>query len=290
MQEVQLHKSMLRIRRFEEIVLKMFDKGLLGGTTHTYIGQEANAIGILSHTIPSDFVFASHRSHGYFLAHGGDMYALLMELMGSMDGVCAGRGGSQHLFTENFISSGVQGGYLPMALGFAYAEKVKKSGSIIVAFIGDGTMGSGVVYETLNMVSLYQVPLLIIIENNGFAQTTPVENNLAGSIRKRVESFGIECDELDTSCVLDIYNKYEKIVNGVRKNCQPYVGILNTCRLMAHSKGDDTRDPEYIKLIWKTRDPIKIMEDKLKVEDIEDNNKDVDAEINNMLEQLGVVL
>ena len=285
-----LHKQILRIRLFEETVLKMFDRGLLSGTTHTYIGQEANAVGVLSHLNNKDFVFSSHRSHGHFLAHGGSMEGLFRELMGRFDGICAGRGGSQHIITDNFMSSGIQGGYAPLALGFAYAEKIKKSRQIVVAFIGDGTLGQGTVYETLNMLSLYQAPLLIIIENNKYAQATSIEKNLAGSIADRVKAFGLDCDELDTSCVFEISNKYKDIVKSVRKNCKPFVGIIHTERLMAHSKGDDSRDAKYIKKIWETRDPLIEIQKQISEGDIANNRDIVTKEIADTLTDLKVDL
>jgi len=285
-----LHKQILRIRLFEETVLKMFDRGLLSGTTHTYIGQEANAVGVLSHLNNKDFVFSSHRSHGHFLAHGGSMEGLFRELMGRFDGICAGRGGSQHIITDNFMSSGIQGGYAPLALGFAYAEKIKKSRQIVVAFIGDGTLGQGTVYETLNMLSLYQVPLLIVIENNKYAQTTPIEKNFAGTIVDRVKAFGVDCDEVDSSCVSEIYTKYSNIIKEVREECKPFVGIIHTERLMAHSKGDDPRDAEYIRKIWDTRDPLTYIQNKISADDADNNRDIVEKEIGDILDTLKVDL
>ena len=148
-----LYSALYRIRRFEETVLESFPKGVFFGTTHTYLGQEANAVGVIQPLEPNDIVFSNHRCHGHFLAYGGSMQALFAELMGKATGVCGGRGGSQHLHWRNFYSNGVQGGIAPVAAGMALAEKLKGSGAVTVAFLGDGTLGQGVVYETLNMVA-----------------------------------------------------------------------------------------------------------------------------------------
>jgi len=150
--------EMLRIRRFEQKVLEMFSRGVFFGTTHTYLGQEANAVGVLSHIGQDDIVFSNHRGHGHFLAYGGDMRSLFAELMGKSTGVCAGRGGSQHLHWKNFYSNGIQGGIAPVAAGIAMSEKLKKSAAVTIAFLGDGTLGEGVLYEALNMASLWQLP------------------------------------------------------------------------------------------------------------------------------------
>ncbi len=174
------------------------------GTTHTYLGQEADAVGVLQLLQEDDIVFSNHRCHGHFLAYGGDPRALFAELMGKATGVCGGRGGSQHLHWRNFYSNGVQGGIAPVAAGMALAEKLKGSGAVTVAFLGDGTLGEGVVYETLNMASLWGAPILFVVENNHIAQTTPIEQALAGSILARFQAFDIPAWELQSSDVVEI--------------------------------------------------------------------------------------
>ncbi|RPI78097.1 MAG: thiamine pyrophosphate-dependent dehydrogenase E1 component subunit alpha, partial [Chloroflexi bacterium] len=170
-----LFRHLYRIRRFEETVLENFPKGIFTGTTHTYLGQEANAAGVIPHLKEQDIIVSNHRCHGHFLARGGDPRQLFAELMGKATGVCGGRGGSQHLCWKNFYSNGVQGGILPFAAGMAFAEKVKKSGAVTAVFLGDGTFGEGVLYEALNMTALWHLPIIFVVENNQIAQTTPAE-------------------------------------------------------------------------------------------------------------------
>jgi hypothetical protein len=150
---------MFFIRRFEETLLDLFSLGKLVGTTHTYIGQEANAIGLIDHLDPDvDTIFSNHRCHGHYLAFTDDAFGLLCEVMGKAPGVCGGKGGSQHLCKGNFYSNGVLGSIVPVATGIALAEKRKGTGRGLDVFLGDGTLGEGVTYESLNIASLWQLP------------------------------------------------------------------------------------------------------------------------------------
>lgn len=256
--EKDLYRSMYRIRRFEETVLDEFKRGVFSGTTHTYIGEEADAVGIISQLFEQDIIVTNHRCHGHFLAYGGDMRALFAELMGKATGVCGGRGGSQHLHWRNLYSNGVQGGIVPIAAGMALAEKYRQSQALAVVFIGDGTLGQGVVYESLNMASLWSVPLLVVVENNHIAQTTPTTLALAGKIASRFEAFGLKTTELDTSDVLQVRQTAGSILDKIRSAGQPQALILNTCRFAAHSKGDDTRDANEIESLKFSRDPLRL--------------------------------
>ena len=244
-----LYKTMLIIRRFEERLLVEFSAGKLVGTTHTYIGQEADAAGIFSVTDPDDVVFSSHRCHGHFLAYGGEPYRLAAELMGKSTGLVGGRGGSQHILWRNFYSNGIQGGIVPVATGMALAEKALKTGKIALVFIGDGTLGEGVLYESLNIAALWQLPILFIVENNHYAQTTPVEIGVAGSISGRFAAFGIPVWERDTCDVLEVQLAAKDAIHHTRSGSGPAGLILHTQRFSAHSKGDDPRTTEELKRI-----------------------------------------
>ena len=213
---------MYLIRMFETRLLELFSEGKIFGTTHTYVGQEAIAVSVISNLTDSDIVFSNHRCHGHFLAKENDPRSLLAEIMGKNEGACGGRGGSQHICKNNFFSNGTQGSIMPNALGAAFAEKYNNTGNIVVAFIGDGTLGEGAVYETLNMASLWRVPLLVIVENNRYAQTTPIEQNLAGSIVDRAHSFDIKADEIESNNVGELYPRFKNIIN--QRICRQYLG------------------------------------------------------------------
>ncbi len=259
---VDFYREMLRIRRFEERVLALFPRGLFYGTTHTYIGQEANAVGVLHWLKEGDIVVSNHRCHGHFLAYGGSMEALAAELMGRSTGVCGGRGGSQHLKWRNFYANGILGGTIPLAVGMALAVKEKSTGSVVFAFMGDGTLGEGVVYESLNMASLWRLPVFFVLENNRYAQSTPVRLQMAGEMEKRFEAFGIPATTMDTTDVLQICHACEPMVDQVRMGEGPRAFIIDTYRFAPHSKGDDVRDPEEIAR-YQEKDPIPLLASKL---------------------------
>jgi TPP-dependent pyruvate/acetoin dehydrogenase alpha subunit len=256
--DLDLYRTLYRIRRFEETVLENFPRGVFFGTTHTYLGQEANAAGVLAHLQPGDIVFSNHRCHGHFLAYGGDMRALFAELMGRATGVCGGRGGSQHLQWRDFYSNGVQGGIVPVATGMALAEKALQRASVTLAFIGDGTLGEGVVYEALNLAALWSAPILYVVENNHIAQTTPLKLALAGSLPARFQAFGIPVVELDSSDVREIHAAAGEGIAAVRRERRPHALLLHTCRFGPHSKGDDSRPAQEVEQMRQERDPLRI--------------------------------
>jgi TPP-dependent pyruvate/acetoin dehydrogenase alpha subunit len=280
-----LYRALYRIRGFEESVLDQFSKGVFVGTTHTYLGQEANAVGVLSNLQPGDVVFSNHRCHGHFLAYGGDLRALFAELMGKASGVCAGRGGSQHLQWRNFFSNGVQGGILPVATGMALAEKYKGSNALTISFLGDGTLGEGVIYEALNMASLWGAPILYVLEDNQIAQTTPAEQAVAGQIGARFEAFGIPVQELDSSDVLAIQHASGALFEEIRSACAPRALVLHTCRFGPHSKGDDTRPADQIEHLRQARDPLKIQAARLPQAERLAIEAEVNAEIQHAFQQ-----
>ena len=285
MDEAGLYRAMLRIRRFEETVLENFPRGVFSGTTHTCLGQEADAVGVIDCLDEADLVFSNHRGHGHFLAYGGDMRRLFAELMGRASGVCGGRGGSQHLHWRGFYSNGVQGGILPAAAGMALAEKLKGSGAVTVVFIGDGTLGEGVVYETLNLAALWSVPLLMVVENNRIAQTTPLELALAGSIPARFAAFGIPVTEVDSSDVLEIRAAAAAALDRLRQGQAPQALVLHTCRFGPHSKGDDTRPVELVAQMRRTRDPLHIQAQRLEQALLSHLQAEVEQEVHQAFEQ-----
>jgi TPP-dependent pyruvate/acetoin dehydrogenase alpha subunit len=178
--------------------------------------------------------------------------------MGKAPGVCGGKGGSQHLCKGNFYSNGVLGSIVPVATGIALAEKKKGSEAVSTVFLGDGTLGEGVTYESLNMASLWKLPVLFVVENNHYAQSTPVALELAGSIPARAAAFGIETADLDTTDVHEIHEAAGAAVARIRETSEPYFLVLDSYRFSPHSKGDDNRDPAEIEA-RRERDPLKVV-------------------------------
>lgn len=250
----RFYRQLYLIRRFEQKLLELFTNNMLAGTTHTSMGQEANAVAIMEALeLDKDMVWSNHRCHGHFLSYCGQSYRLFAEILGRRTGACGGRGGSQHLHWRNFYSSGIQGGFAAAAVGAALAEKDK--GAIGCIFMGDGTMGEGSIYEALNFASLLSAPVLFVVEDNGIAQTTPKDLGVAGSITDRARAFGIDCHHIASTDADDIYNGVAPIVDQIRSSGRPAWLHLETVRLGPHSKGDDTRDERYVAELQK-RDPL----------------------------------
>jgi acetoin:2,6-dichlorophenolindophenol oxidoreductase subunit alpha len=235
--------AMIMIRCFELLLLELFSAGHVSGTTHTCLGQEYVPVA-MAPLLDGAFVVSNHRCHGHYLAQFGDAEGLLAEILGKVGGVCNGYGGSQHLYRDGFCSTGVQGEGLPIALGVAAHMKRAGSGGLAVAYIGDGTWGQGAVYEALNMAQLWQVPLAVLVENNGIAQSTPVGRAMAGSIAGRAAGFGLRYAEVTQTCPRAIRLQLAGQIELTRRGGGPFVAEFMTTRLGPHSKGDDTRPPQ----------------------------------------------
>jgi 2-oxoisovalerate dehydrogenase E1 component len=250
-----LHTAYL-VRTVEEQLLQLFADGKLSGTTHTCIGQEMAAVALTAALDRrTDVVVSNHRCHGHYLAWTDDPDGLLAEVMGKATGVCGGLGGSQHLSAPGFFSNGIQGGIVPVAAGLAFAAKLGGSGGIAAVCIGDGTLGEGVVYETLNMAAKWGLPLLVVLENNLYAQSTSQSETLAGDICARAAAFGIETLHGDTWRHEELAALLRAAADSVRRDCRPLFVRVDTYRLAAHSKGDDDRDPLEIDG-YRERDPL----------------------------------
>ena len=252
--DIQFYWQMILIRRTEQRILQLFQDNQVAGTTHTCLGQEANGVAVVNALDRGrDTVWSNHRCHGHFIAYCGQIAGLLAEIMGRDGGVCGGRGGSQHLCWERFHSSGIQGGLVPLALGTAFADRASEA--ISVVFLGDGTMGEGLVYEGLNLASLWSLPVLFVVEDNGIAQTTPRDLGVSGSIGERAKPFAIDSFSYQGTDVRALHAVAKRAVERVRRQRRPVWLHLETIRLGPHSKGDDTR-PEAEVAALRSQDPI----------------------------------
>ncbi|SFD05110.1 thiamine pyrophosphate-dependent dehydrogenase E1 component subunit alpha [Micromonospora sediminimaris] len=238
--------AMLSIRRFEYAVLDLLGRGIISGTTHTCLGQEYIPVAVESLLRPDDEVFSNHRGHGHYLARYDDPAGLLAELAGRVGAVCGGMGGSQHIRRAGFISTGIQGQLVPVAAGAAFDLRRTGAGAVSVAYIGDGTWGQGVVYEALNLAALWRAPLVVIVEHNGIAQSTPTHAQMAGTVAGRCAGFGIRHVKLVDVDVHRIRTTLAPLVAEVRHDGAPLVVEFETVRLGPHSKGDDTRTPAQL--------------------------------------------
>lgn len=242
-------EALLGIRHFETMLLRMFAEGRLNGTTHTCLGQEYVPVA-LAPLLAGDFVLSNHRGHGHYLALFRDPAGLLAEITGREGAVCSGVGGSQHIRRGRYLSTGVQGESLPLAVGLGLHCKRTREGRIAAVFTGDGTWGEGAVYEALNMAALWRVPVLVVVEHNGIAQSTPTRLQLAGSIADRAAAFGLDFVEITGHDVPAIRARLAPVVRRVREEHRPAVVQFTTHRLGPHSKGDDTRSAEDVAALW----------------------------------------
>ncbi|MBE5857631.1 MAG: pyruvate dehydrogenase [Lachnospiraceae bacterium] len=256
------YEKIIKIRAFEELLLTLFGQNKLSGTTHTYIGEEATAVALMKYVKDDDKVFSNHRCHGHFLAYGGPEKLLLAEIMSKKSGLCQGRGGSQHIHYKNFFSNGVQGGIVPNALGVAFADKLNGKDANTVVFLGDGTLGQGVVYESLNIASIYDVPVVFVIEDNQYAMSTKRKDAFAGDIKQRIEGFNIKTFEIESTNVDELDLFFENVFSYINTERKPVCAIVHNYRLAAHSKGDDLRDPNEIEQ-YAAKDPILYVKEKI---------------------------
>lgn len=241
-----LRKAIL-IRKTEEKLLELFSQGKLNGTVHTCVGQEFCAVAVINGLLPDDFIASNHRGHGHYIARTGDVKGLLAEILGKVTGSVGGIGGSQHLANHKYLSNGIQGGMTPVVAGVALGNKLKGNNNIAIAFIGDGTFGEGVLYETLNIASLWNLPVLFVVENNKYAQSTSMKQTFAGSIEKRMAGFGINYFHASSSDPETLLEVCEQARSFVRDNSKACLLEIDTMRLNSHSKSDDNRCDDEIK-------------------------------------------
>lgn len=246
-----------KIRKVEQSLLDLFGKGLVGGTIHTCVGQEFSGISLASHLSSGDVVVSNHRCHGHYLAIYQDFEGLIAEILGKPHGVNQGFGGSQHIHRDGFYSSGIQGGMVPTAAGVALSNKIAKNKNIAISFIGDGTLGQGIIYETLNFISKHNLAHLIVVENNFYSQSTSQHETLSGTIENRARAFGVDYFCGSTNEPELLIEKMGMAVSFVRNSSRPALIEVQTYRLNPHSKGDDQRDPKEIEQA-KERDSLNI--------------------------------
>jgi pyruvate dehydrogenase E1 component alpha subunit len=259
---LQYYQEMLLIRRFEEKAGQLYGMGKIAGFCHLYIGQEAVVTGMQACLKDGDQVITGYRDHGHMLACGMDPDGVMAELTGREGGYSRGKGGSMHMFSreKNFFGGhGIVGAQVPIGSGLAFANKYKGNDNISVAYFGDGAANQGQVYEAFNMASLWDLPVIYVIENNMYAMGTSVERASAEvELYKRGISFEIEGEEVDGMDVLAVKAAGEKAVKYARSGKGPYILEMKTYRYRGHSMSDPAkyRKREEVDDIRSHRDPI----------------------------------
>ncbi len=254
-------RRMLEIRAFEEALGDLFARNLLGGTSHFCIGQEACAVGVVSAVRDTDWLVSNHRGHGHLLARGLDPARVMAELLGKATGYCGGRGGSQHLcsMADHFLgTNGITGGGIPIGTGAALALRYRRRDDIVVVFFGDGATNQGTFHESLNMASLWALPVLYVCENNGYAMSNPVAASIAAEgIAERAAAYRIRSERTDGMDLEAVRGHTAELAGHVRAGRGPALLELVTYRHCGHSKNDArvyrTREEEAL---WQGRDCI----------------------------------
>ncbi|MBI3441884.1 MAG: pyruvate dehydrogenase (acetyl-transferring) E1 component subunit alpha [Proteobacteria bacterium] len=258
---MQFYKDMLLIRRFEEKAGQLYGMGLIGGFCHLYIGQEAVVTGIQSALQPQDTIITAYRDHGHMLACGMEANGVMAELTGRIGGYSKGKGGSMHMFSREkhfYGGHGIVGGQVPLGAGLAFAHKYRNDNGITTAYYGDGAANQGQVYEAYNMAALWQLPIIFIIENNGYSMGTSQKRHAAGDFCKRGEGFGIPGEKVDGMDVLAVRAAALKAVEYVRGGRGPMILEVNTYRYRGHSMSDPARyrSKEEVEEMREQHDPI----------------------------------
>lgn len=285
----KLYREMLLIRRFEEKAGQLYGMSLIGGFCHLYIGQEAVVTGIQSVQLPQDTVITAYRDHGHMLACGMDPKGVMAELTGRKGGYSHGKGGSMHMFSreKNFFGGhGIVGASSALGTGLAFAHKYNKDGGVAIAYQGDGSANQGQFYEAMNMAALWKLPVLYVIENNGYAMGTSGARHAAGELYRRGEAYGIPGERVDGMDVLTVQAAARQAFDYIRAGNGPYLMEVMTYRYRGHSMSDPGkyRSKEEVEKYRNERDPLEAIKKMLAAEGIsEDDLKPMEKEIKDIV-------
>jgi pyruvate dehydrogenase E1 component alpha subunit len=271
-QLLAMYEKMLLIRGMEERLGTDRAAGHLPGGVHLYIGQEAVAVGVCANLEDRDWITSTHRGHGHFLAKGGDPNAMMAEIWGKKTGICRGMGGSMHVadVSKGILgANGIVGGGLAIATGAAFGAKLENKGRVAVAFFGDGAANQGVFMETLNVSTVWKLPLIFLCENNLYGEFTPSRTVTAGNLVDRARAFGIPCQVVDGNDVEEVWKATAEAVERARTGAGPSYIEAKTYRFRGHMEaerellaGGKYREQEEIDE-WRKRDPIDLLKRRL---------------------------
>src|SRR3989440_1046390 len=236
-QWMRMYRRMLMIRLFEEQVNELYTRALMPGLAHLYIGEEAVAVGVCEALNPHDYITSTHRGHGHCLAKGAALDRMFAELLGKEAGYCKGKGGSMHIAdpdTGNLGANAIVGGSAGIATGAALSAKRLKTGQVAVCFFGDGALGQGLLYEVMNMASLWKLPVIYVCENNLYNQYTHNSETAAGNMLARATAFGIPAESVDGQDVRAVHHAAAAIIDRTRSGAGPAFLLCDTHRFMGH--------------------------------------------------------
>jgi pyruvate dehydrogenase E1 component alpha subunit len=240
-ERIELYRKMVRIRRFEERSLRAYQAKKIGGFLHLYIGQEAVAVGCCSLMGKDDHVITAYRDHGHAMAVGMDTKPLMAELYGKVTGCSKGKGGSMHYFdpSRNYWGGhGIVGGQIPLGTGLAYAVKYKGLKGSAMAFMGDGAVNQGAVHEAYNLAALWNLPVIFVVENNGYSMGTSQARSSAGELARRADAYDMAWDVINGHDLYEVRAKMDTLLTRAREQSLPAVVEIKTYRYRGHSVAD----------------------------------------------------
>jgi pyruvate dehydrogenase E1 component alpha subunit len=274
---LHMYEQMFKIRAFEEQVNELYQSAKMPGLAHLYIGEEAIAVGVCEALKKEDYITSTHRGHGHCLAKGAAVDRMFCELLGKEPGYCRGKGGSMHIAdqeTGNLGANAIVGGSSAIATGAAFTSKRLGNGRVAVCFFGEGALGQGLVYESMNMAQLWKLPVLYVCENNLYNEYTHHSESTAGSMKARAEAFGILAAEVDGQNVREVHETARQLVERARNGEGPGFLLCNTYRYLGHHVGDISREyyrPKEEERKWRDeRDPLRILSSWLIENDLAD--------------------
>jgi len=239
---VTAYREMRTIREFEERVHKEFATGQIPGFVHLYAGEEASAVGVCMQLNGIDYIASTHRGHGHSIAKGCDVAGMMKEIYGRQGGLCKGKGGSMHIadLAKGMLgANGIVGGGPPLVCGAALSAKVRKTGGVAVAFFGDGAFNQGTTLESMNFASVYQLPILFVLEDNGYAESTASSWSIGGhNPVRRAEGFGIPGVRIDGHDFFAVYRAAKEAVDRIRAGGGPQFLHIEFTRYYGHFEGD----------------------------------------------------
>lgn len=269
---LDMYRKMLLTRAFEEKVAYFFSRGMVHGTTHLYVGEEATAIGAIANLSDQDWITSTHRGHGHTIAKGLDTKPMMAELLGKANGYCKGKGGSMHISDislGHLGANGIVGGGIPIATGAGITIRQKKEDKIVICFFGDGAINEGTFHESLNLASVWNLPVIYLCENNqyGMSMNTKRATNI-DDLSVRAASYGIPGKKIDGNSVFEVYETVREAKEYVKKN-GPMLIVAETYRYLGHSKSDANRYRTKEEIAeWRKNDPIPRMRTALEENDI----------------------
>lgn len=260
---IKAYRGMRTIRDFEERVHEEFSSGKIPGFVHLYAGEEASAIGICWHLDKRDMIVSTHRGHGHCIAKGVDVKGMMKEIFGRRDGICHGKGGSMHIadLSKGMMgANGIVGGGPPLICGAALTAKYKKTGGVAVAFVGDGASNQGTTLESFNLAKVWKLPVVFVVEDNGYAEATSAKWSVAGTQLDRAKGFGMPGVEVDGHDFFAVHDAAYEAIDRARNGDGPNLMHVRLNRFFGHFEGDAMtyRGEGEIQRIREEKDSLKI--------------------------------